>query len=61
MSLESFDWFARSQNYGSKTPFLTKMKTLHNRCDLPFQGKFWPAITCQEIELESYSNLLKTR
>jgi len=27
---------------------------------LPFQGKFWPAITRQQIELESYSNPLKT-
>jgi len=28
---------------------------------LPSQGKFWPAITRQQIELESCSNPLKTR
>ena len=27
----------------------------------PSHGKFWPAITRQQIELESYSNPLKTR
>jgi len=27
---------------------------------LPFQAKFWPAITWQQIELESYSNPMKT-
>ena len=43
-----------------KKQFLTKIKTLHERYDLPSQGKFWPAIT-QQTELESYSNRLKTR
>jgi len=27
---------------------------------LPFQGKLWPAITWQQIQLESYSNPVMT-
>jgi len=34
---------------------------LQQRYDLPNQGKFWSAITQQQIELYSYSNPLKTR
>jgi len=34
-----------------------KKKTFHN---LPFQGKLWPAIPRQQIELESCSNHVMT-
>jgi len=34
------------------------MKKLRKRYDLPYQGKFWSAITQQQIELESCSNPL---
>jgi len=49
------------QNYGSKTLFLTKIEKFHKRYNFPFQAQLWPAITRQEIELESYSNPVKTR
>jgi len=40
---------------------LTKIKTFHERYNIPSQGKLWPAITRRQIELESRSNDLKTR
>jgi len=43
-----------------KTQFWTKIKKFLERYDLPSQGKFWPAITQQHIELQCYSNPLKT-
>jgi len=50
-----------SQNYGSKTQFLTKFKTFLKRHNLPSQGKLWPAITRPQIELESCPSPVMTR
>jgi len=44
-----------------KTQFLTKFKNFQKRHNLPSQCKLWPAITGQQIELESCSSPLKTR
>jgi len=38
-----------------------KNEKIHKRYDLLSQGKFWPTITRQQIELESCSNPVKTR
>jgi len=43
-----------------KPSFLTKLKSFHQTYNLPSQSKFWSAISGQYIELESYSNSLKT-
>ena len=53
-------WDIWSQNFGTKTQFLKKFKKFHKKYNLPSQGKFWPTITWQQIELESCSNRLKT-
>jgi len=45
----------------ARKTFLTKFKKLHESYDLPSHGQFLPAITRQQIELESYSNPLNTR
>jgi len=37
-----------------KTCFGQKLK-FHKRYNLPYQAKLWPAITRQQIELDSYS------
>jgi len=52
--------FKTFQNYGSKTQFWAKFKTFQKRHNLPFQGKLWPAISRQQIELESCSNPVMT-
>jgi len=39
---------------------LTKIEKFHKRYNLPFQATLWPAITRQALELESYSNPVKT-
>jgi len=38
-----------------KNPIFNKNKKLRKRHDLPSRGKLWPAITPQQIELESCS------
>jgi len=43
-----------------KNPIFDKIQNVSKRYNLPSQGKFWPAITGQQIELESCSNHLKT-
>jgi len=40
---------------------LEKFKTFQKRRNLPFQGKLWPAITRQQIELDGCSNPVMTR
>jgi len=44
----------------TQKPSLTKFKMFQKRYNLPYDGKLWPAITEQQIELESCSNPLKT-
>jgi len=44
---------------GQKPSFWSNSK-LQKRHNLPIQGKLWPAITQQQIELESCSNPVMT-
>ena len=55
----ALDWFLAylQANVGWKTQFLKKIRTLYETYDLPSQGKLWPTITQQLIELKSCSRL----
>jgi len=44
-----------------KNKFWQEKKKLQERYDLPYQGKFWSAVTQQQIKLESCSNPLQIR
>ena len=62
-TFRSFDWLSSisGAKIMAQKPNFHINKKLHPRYDVPSQDKFWPAITQQQIELESCSNPPKTR
>ena len=45
----------------AEKPCFDKSQEVSKRYNLPFRAKLWPAITRQQIDLESNSNPVKTR
>jgi len=58
----ALDWLSSisGSRIMAQKPCFWQIEKFHKRYNLPFQAKFWPAITWQQIELESYSNPMKT-